>query len=61
MQLRDITLSYRKEEEEMPTLIQCFNSSASKDEFMLQLTEAKEQHPEEYEVLVDTILKQTFS
>jgi hypothetical protein len=61
MQLRGITLSHVKEEEQTPALIQCFNSSASKEEFMLQLTEAKEQHPEEYEVLVDTILKQTFS
>ena len=61
MQLRGITLSYGKEEEQTPALIQCFNSSASNEEFMLQLTETKEQHPEEYEVLVDTILKQTFS
>lgn len=61
MQAKGLSLLCRNEEEEQPTFVKTFNSEASKEEFMLLLTEAKEQRPEEYEVLTDTILKQTFS
>lgn len=61
MQAKSLSLMCGNEEEEQPALVKTFNSEASKEEFMLLLTEAKEQRPEEYEVLIDTILKQTFS